>query len=201
MRMNLVNGKDFKSHTLPQLDDLYRTALFMADNESEAQELVMETFAMAYHSWPKYQFDSNCRMWLFKIMVNALIGKYRPSVGTSAVSKSAEATSEDLKRCRLLDSRSVVKTMHNLLSLMSEDDVKKVIRNLPNEYRLILILSLLEGFSYQEIADIVGIDLATVGSKLNEGRNLMHRHLLDRMTSERIRNLAQDRVGGGGMST
>jgi RNA polymerase sigma-70 factor (ECF subfamily) len=68
---------DFKAQALPQIDNLYRTALYVSDDESKAYDLVQESFVKAYHSWPEGQISPNPRVWLFRIMTNVLINKYR----------------------------------------------------------------------------------------------------------------------------
>ncbi len=174
-----MNRKDFATHALPHLENLYRTALYVLGNESDAQDLVRESLVRAYKSWHECQFSANRRAWLFRIMVNALSSKYRPSPDLSTAINNADEIDGYFAYSRWM-SRQPIDHFGNVpFSAISEDDVRKAIAALPDDFRLIVVLSLLENFSYREIADIVDINLETVRSKLHQGRKLMQKELFD----------------------
>jgi len=185
---------NFEAQILPQLEDLYRTALYLAGNEAGAQELVQESFARAYHSWHKYQFCHNRRVWLFGIMVNALLNRHRLSASPSEVESNADDVKDYSARSLSGDLPAVEDSGHVHFSWISGDDVKKAVRNLPFNFRLVVVLSLQGGFSYQEIADIAGITLETAKSRLHQGRKLLQRELFDHVGCEGMYDMPAGRV-------
>jgi RNA polymerase sigma-70 factor, ECF subfamily len=198
MKLNLTKGHDFEAQTFAQLEHLYCTALYMLDNESAAQELVQESFAKAYQSWQKCDFDSNRRVGLFRILANTLGDKYRPTRGLSHSAKESDMIAGHSYHSRLVERNSVDDCKQGALSTISKDDIRKAIGNLPDDYRLIVVLSLLENFSYREIADIAGTHLETVKSRIHQGRRLMQRELCDHVACESDYSMATGRVRSRG---
>jgi RNA polymerase sigma-70 factor, ECF subfamily len=194
MKQNKTKREDFEAQAMPQLEDLYRTALYMLDSESNAQDLVLESFVRAYDSWHKCHFSPNCRVWLFRIMVNVLMNKYRPSPSLSVAINSTDEIDGYLVFSRWINHRPIDDSVQFPFSAISQDHVKEAIRELPNDIRLMVVLSLLVGFSYREIAYISGINLETVKSRLHQGRKLMQRELFDHVECEGKYDLPADRV-------
>jgi len=166
----------FDKEALVHLDALYRTALRMTKNEGDADDLVQETYLKAYRFWDKFEEGSNCRAWLFKIMTNIFINNYR------ARSRKPQVVDlEDVDDDFLFGQLSALGPSDNpeshFFAKVFDDDVKKAIDNLPEDFRLVVVLSFLEGFSYQEIADITGLQIGTVKSRLHRGRKLLQKEL------------------------
>ncbi|MEK7774990.1 MAG: sigma-70 family RNA polymerase sigma factor, partial [Candidatus Zixiibacteriota bacterium] len=120
----------------------------------------------------------NCRAWLFKIMTNIFINDYRSK------SRSPMAVNvDDLDDNYLYGQLSTLVPGNNpeqaLMAKIFDEDVKKAIEELPEDFRLVVVLSFLEGFSYQEIAEIADLQLGTVKSRLHRGRKLLQAQLLD----------------------
>ena len=177
MRQKESKELDFEARALPQLDNLYRVAVYVLDNESDAKDVVQESLARAYHSWPEYQFSPDCRIWLFRIMANALTNKYLPSPGLSLAKNNADEIDDYFVHFKSENQQPVDDSGQIPFSAISEDDVKKAIGDLPDYFRLIVVLSLQEGFSYQEIADITGAQLEDVRFRLHQGRKLIRESL------------------------
>jgi RNA polymerase sigma-70 factor (ECF subfamily) len=178
MNRNLVKRIAFETETLPQLDGLYRAALYLMGNESEAQELTQECFVEAYRSWHQYRVGSNCRLWLFGIMANVLANKYTPPTGAPALTIDAGRIDASLLLSRTVIQKPADYSVPVPISVLSEEVIKKAIVDLPQEFKLPVVLSLLEGFSNSEIADIAGIHLQTAIRKLKQGRRLITENLL-----------------------
>jgi RNA polymerase sigma-70 factor (ECF subfamily) len=173
MKQNMAKRKDFEEQTLLHLKSLYRTALYVVNNERDAQDLVVESFARAYRFWRENQSGPDCRVWLFRIMANALISKYRPSPDLSPAANNTDESDGNLVHFPHVTQQRINDSGQVSYLAMSEADVKRANRNLPDDCRLIAVLSLLEGFSYREVSDIAGINVETVKSMLHRGRELI----------------------------
>jgi len=178
MVQNKVKRKEFEEEALPHMDALYRTALRMTKNENDAQDLVQETFAKAYRFWDKFETGSNCRAWLFKIMTNIFINDYR-SKSRAPTSVNVDDIDDNYLYKHISGNAGGQDPERHLFAKIFDDDVKKAIEELPDDFRLVVVLSFLEGFSYQEIAEIADLQLGTVKSRLHRGRKLLQKQLLD----------------------
>ncbi len=172
------NRKRFETEALVHIDSLLRTALRMTRDEGDANDLVQETFLKAYRFWDKFQEGSNCRAWLYKIMTNIFINNYRAKAW-----KPQTIDIEDIDDSFLHGQLSALGPSDNPEKLffdkVFDDDVKGAIDELPEDFRLVTVLSFLDGFSYQEIADILNINIGTVKSRLHRGRKLLQKSLWD----------------------
>lgn len=174
----LDKRKQFEAEAMPHMDALYRTALRMTKNQSDAEDLVQETMVKAYRFWDKFEPGSNCRAWLFKIMTNIFINEYR-SKSRTPVSVNMDDIDDNFLYGQLAASSPDKNPEEMLFAKIFDDDVKKAIEELPDDFRLVVVLSFLEDFSYQEIADIVDLQLGTVKSRLHRGRKLLQKKLYD----------------------
>jgi RNA polymerase sigma-70 factor (ECF subfamily) len=170
--------KAFEKEALPHMDALYRTALRMTKNQNDAEDLVQEAYVKAYRFWDKFEPGSNCRAWLFKIMTNIFINDYR-SKSRTPVSVNVDDIDDNFLYGQLANLGPEDNPERRLFSKIFDDDIKKAIEELPDDFRLVVVLSFLEGFSYQEIADIADLQLGTVKSRLHRGRKLLQKQLFD----------------------
>jgi RNA polymerase sigma-70 factor (ECF subfamily) len=174
----LDKRKQFEVEAMPHMDALYRTALRMTKNQSDAEDLVQETMVKSYRFWDKFEPGSNCRAWLFKIMTNIFINEYR-SKSRTPVSVNMDDIDDNFLYGQLAAKSPDKNPEEMLFAKIFDDDVKKAIEELPDDFRLVVVLSFLEDFSYQEIADIVDLQLGTVKSRLHRGRKLLQKKLYD----------------------
>ena len=174
----LEKRKAFEAEAIPHMDALYRTALRMSKNENDAEDLVQEAIVKAYRFWDKFEQGSNCRAWLFKIMTNIFINEYR-SKSRSPVAINVDEIDDNFLYGQLSSLGKEEDPEKELFAKVFDDDVKNAIEELPDDFRLVVVLSFLEGFSYQEIADIADLQLGTVKSRLHRGRKLLHKKLFD----------------------
>ena len=170
--------KQFETEALPHMDALLRTALRMTKNESDSEDLVQEAFVKAYRFWDKFEPGSNCRAWLFKIMTNIFINNYR-SKSRSPMAVNVDEIDDNFLYGQLSTGEKSSTPEQELFAKVFDDDVKKAIENLPDDFRLVVVLSFLEGFSYQEIAEIADLQLGTVKSRLHRGRKLLQKELYE----------------------
>ncbi len=167
--------REFEREALPHTDLLYNYALRMTNHPADADDLLQETFLKAYRFWDKYEPGTNIRAWLFRIMKNSYINRYRKETKEPATVDYNEvenfyATVKD----RASDSNDLQETLYgNLL----DDDVASAVADLPEDFRTVVILCDIEGLSYEEIAEFVDIPLGTVRSRLHRGRKLLRERL------------------------
>lgn len=169
----------FEQQMLPHLDALYRSALGMTKNAGDAEDLVQETFVRAYQFFDQFQKGTNARAWLFRILTNLYINSYRKRT------REPERVSYDEMEDFYLYNRLAHNASAGRGGTPEEEIVQKVqieairdaIANLPNEYRDTVVLADLNDFSYQDIADMLGIPIGTVRSRLSRGRRLVQKAL------------------------
>jgi RNA polymerase sigma-70 factor (ECF subfamily) len=189
-----LKRSDFETRALPHLDDLYCTAFYVVGNESDAQDLILESFATAYRTWHECPFNPDCRVWLFRIMSNALVNKSRPPGSSPVMKNKTDEVDEYLLNFGLGNQQSVKDSNQAPLLVISEDEIRRAINDLPNDFRLIVILYLLAGFSYPEVAEITGIQLEAVRSRLLQGRNFLRKKLFDNVSREGSNDTSAGRV-------
>jgi len=171
-------GWDFEAAAMPYLDPLYNAAYRMARNPQDAEDLVQETYLKAYKYYDKFEEGTNLKAWLFKILKNTFINSYRkkqqspPKADFADIEESFETIVRD-------DSGQQARTPEEeLLEKVLDEHVQHAIEELPHDYRMVVLLADLEGFSYKEIADILEIPVGTVMSRLYRGRRLLEDALL-----------------------
>ena len=159
----------FNEMATQHLDALYRTAVRLTGRPQDAEDLVQETYLRAWRSLHTYRPGTNPKAWLFRILHNAHIDRFRASSRTVPTVDELEGQ----------DPAFVVhETPETLVvSGLVDAEVRKALMEIPEVFRACLILADLEGFSYQEIADILGIPRGTVMSRLFRGRRAMRRLL------------------------
>ena len=170
--------RSFEREAVPHMDALLRTALRMTKSETDAEDLVQETFVKAYRFWDRFELGSNARAWLFKIMTNIFINEYR-SRSRAPISVSVDEENDNFVYGQVASLTSQENPETEFLNKLLDDDVRRAIDTLPEDFREVVVLSFLEDYSYQEIAEIVGLQLGTVKSRIHRGRKLLQKELHD----------------------
>jgi RNA polymerase sigma-70 factor (ECF subfamily) len=173
------NDRDsFEAAAMVHIDSLYATGVRMTRDPRDAEDLVQDTMLTAYRFFHRFEPGTNCKAWLFKILTNTFINKYRKRVREREIKDvldhedTPSLMSEDTA-CSSRDPEG--RLVGNLLS----DDVKAALEAVPHDYRMAVVLSDLEDFSYKEIADIMDCPVGTVMSRLHRGRRLLQKQLRD----------------------
>ena len=181
MTVNMTTREDFTHDAMQHAPQLFSTAMRMTRNRSDAEDLVQETFIKAWRSFATYQQGTNLRAWLFRIMTNTYINKYN-----AQQRKPTETELDDVeelflyKRLGSVDQSQLSQSAEDqMLSLFTDDEVKKALEELPEQFRIPVLMSDVEGFSYKEIAEILEIPLGTVMSRLHRGRKAMQKMLYE----------------------
>lgn len=170
----------FEEQAIPHTDALYRTALRMTRNRSDAEDLVQEAMLKAFRFFHRFEQGTNIRAWLFKIMTNLYINRYRKQTRTPVELSIDEMEDFALFHHMTEDGAyDPFRPDENVFGKLFTERVMQAIEDLPEEFRTVAVLSFVEGFSYQEIADIAGLQLGTVKSRLFRGRKMLQGKLAE----------------------
>ena len=178
------NLKNFEEQALVHLDALHNMGLKLTRNVNDAEDLVQETFLRAYKYFYQYTPGTSCKAWLFTILKNTFINRYRK--------KSKEPQQVPLHEVEsFLD--LVKDPDHNwneiherLQDRLLGDDITEALDSLSDDIKMVVLLSDLEGFTYEEIATIMKCPIGTVRSRLFRGRRTLQRQLYDYAHKEGI---------------
>jgi RNA polymerase sigma-70 factor, ECF subfamily len=168
----------FQAEALPLLDSLYGGALRMTRNPADAEDLVQETMLRAYRSFDRFEAGTNLKAWLFRIMTNAYINTYRKKQREPRKVSSDELEDFDLyQELKTHDPQWEMTPENMVLNSLVDSDIIEAIDDLPEQFRLAVVLSDIEGFSYAEMAEIMDVPLGTVMSRLHRGRKALQKRL------------------------
>ena len=169
--------QEFEAEALPHMDILYNFALRTTGNEDDARDLLQETYLKAYRFWDKYEPGTNIRAWLFRIMKNSYINRYRKETREpDTVDYEDVENFYDTIRAESTDTNDLQqKLFGNLLG----DEVTQALQELPEDFRTVVILCDIEGLTYEEIAEFLDCPIGTVRSRLHRGRKLLQTRLFE----------------------
>ncbi len=180
--------QEFETLALSHLDPLYSAALRLTKNERDAEDLVQDTCMRAFRFFDKFERGTNMKAWLFKILTNTFINRYRRKVKERNV---VEGSERDAVHERFI-SRDATDFAANpeqyLFDRLLSDDVLRAIDGLPIDFRLVVILADLQEFSYKEIAEILDCPVGTVMSRLFRGRKLLQKTLREYALGQGVLN-------------
>lgn len=164
----------FEDEALPHLDAVYRVALRLSGDESQADDLTQETMLKAFRAWHQYRPGTNVRAWLFTIVRHTFINEYRKArrAGFSVDVSEIEAFT-------VFEHVQEADPEGRFFDQIVDEDVLRAIDGLPDEFRETLVLSDVEGLSYAEIADITEVPVGTVKSRLFRARQALQKVLYD----------------------
>jgi RNA polymerase sigma-70 factor (ECF subfamily) len=178
----------FEREVLPLLPNLYSAALRMTRNPADAEDLVQETYLRAYRGFSGFEEGTNLRAWMYRILTNTFINSYRKKQR-----EPVTVQEDDLDEWYLFDklgeSGVEPSAEAEVIRSMPDEDVQKALEALPEGFRLAVLLADVEGFSYKEIAQILGIPIGTVMSRLHRGRRALEKALWEKV---RERGLVSD---------
>jgi len=174
-----THGGFTDEQALEHIDGLYRTALRLTRNPADAEDLVQETYLRAFRFRDRFIPDSNLRAWLFKILSNTAISRFR-----HLSHEQGDTSLDDMGEFELygqavgnrgggLGESAEEQALNRILDI----DVRHALEELPEPFRLAVLLSDVEGFSYKEIADVLDVPLGTVMSRLFRGRRMLRSRL------------------------
>src|SRR5256885_2896813 len=171
-------GARFEAEALPLLPGLYSAAFRLTRNASDAEDLVQETFLRAYRGFHQFEPGTNLKAWLYRILTNTFINSYRKK------QREPQTVSDDEVEDWYLYSKMSEEGMEPsaeaaVLESLPDEDVQEALSSLPEQFRMAVMLADVEGFSYKEIAEIMGVPIGTVMSRLHRGRKTLVKRLCD----------------------
>ena len=173
----------FEEEALPWLDAVYRFSLRLTGNEAEADDLTQETFLRAYRHWSTYTRGTSCRSWLFTICRNAFLrGRERTDRRMESFESELDVAVEAMAGAKVLAEIRNEDPERRFFDSFIDAEVDAAIARLPDEFRQAVVLSDLEGLSYNEVAQVMDVPVGTVKSRLYRGRRLLAAALRDYAT-------------------
>ena len=168
---------DFEAEAVPHMDVLFNFALRTTGNGDDAHDLLQETYMKAFRFWDKYEKGSNVRAWLFRIMKNSYINRYRKETREPGMVDYGDVENfYDSIRDESTDTNDLQQKMYNN---MLSDEVTQALQSLPEDFRTVVILCDIEGLTYEEISDFLNCPIGTVRSRLHRGRKMLEDMLRD----------------------
>jgi len=162
----------FERDALAFTNQLYSAALRYTKNPHDAKDLVQDTYLKAFASFHQFEPGTNLKAWLYRVLTTTFINSYRkaqrqPQIANTELddwqlAASASHTSDQGKSAEV-----------EALEKLPDSDVKRALQEIPEEFRIAVYLADVEGFSYKEIAEIVGVPTGTVMSRLHRGRKAL----------------------------
>ena len=178
----------FERDVLPLLPNLYSAALRLTRNPSDAEDLVQEAYLRAFRGFSGFEEGTNLRAWMYRILTNTFINTYRKKQR-----EPVTVQEDDLEDWYLYDKLGETgvepSAEAEVLRRMPDEDVQRALEDLPEGFRLAVLLADVEGFAYKEIAEILDIPIGTVMSRLHRGRRALEKALWEKV---RERGLVSD---------
>lgn len=176
-RMKTKSKTEFETLALEHMDALYASALRLTRSPKDAEDLVQDTYLKAFRFFDSFERGTNIKAWLFKILTNTFINKYRRKVKEKEM---AEAPVEDVMFDRFVSAdqvRALQDPETDFFEKLLSDEVVEALDKVPVDFRMVVILADLQDFSYKEIAEILDIPIGTVMSRLHRGRKALQKKL------------------------
>jgi RNA polymerase sigma-70 factor (ECF subfamily) len=171
-----AGNEDFEREMLPHAKILYNYALKMTGNSDDAKDLVQETYFKAFRFFNSYEKGTNSRAWLFRILKNSFINNYRKNVNSPP--KVSYDEIEDFFNTIKDDSADSNNLETKYFNGLMGDEITAALESIPKEFRDVVILCDIEGWTYEEIADYLHCPIGTVRSRIHRGRKLLEDKLL-----------------------
>lgn len=175
----MADQESFAEQAMPFMGQLYSAAVRMTRNAADAEDLVQETYLRGYRGFNGFEQGSNLRAWLYRILTNTFINQYRSRQRRPDETDMGEH--EDLFLFRNLGGLEAVRAGRSaedeLMDFFTDSTVKEALDDLPENFRIPVLLADVDGFSYKEIAEMLDIPIGTVMSRLHRGRKALQKRL------------------------
>jgi RNA polymerase sigma-70 factor (ECF subfamily) len=173
----MADQADFERDAMEFAPQLYSAALRMTRNPADAEDVVQETFLKAYRAYDSFTEGTNLKAWLYRILTNTYINKYRKAQRRPNEVELGELQDLYLYKRMGESSGATESAESTALDMFVDEDIIDAIESLPENFRLPVLYADVDGFSYKEIAEILDIPIGTVMSRLHRGRKALQRKL------------------------
>lgn len=175
--LSMADQANFEDDAMQYAPQLYSAALRMTRNPADAEDVVQETFLKAYRAYDSFAEGTNLKAWLYRILTNTYINKYRKAQRRPSEVELGEL--QDMYLFRRLGEQSGASESaeSEALDMFVDEDIIAAIESLPENFRLPVLYADVEGFSYKEIAEMLDVPIGTVMSRLHRGRKALQRKL------------------------
>jgi len=168
----------FEAEALPLLPGMYSAAYRLTRNPSDAEDLVQETFLRAYRAFHQFESGTNLKAWLYRILMNTFINSYRKRQ-REPQTVSDEEIADWYLYSKMNEAGLEPSAETSVIESLPDEEVQEALSSLPEQFRVAVLLADVEGFSYKEIAEITGVPIGTVMSRLHRGRKALQKRLWD----------------------
>ncbi|MDR0365857.1 MAG: sigma-70 family RNA polymerase sigma factor [Bifidobacteriaceae bacterium] len=167
----------FEGEALEFIDQLYGAAMRVTRNPADAEDLVQETYAKAFANFHQYKPGTNLKAWLHRILTNTYINDYRKRQRSPQQTNAEEVEDWQIMRAAEHESKGLQSAELEALDHLPDSRIKDALAELKDDYRMVVYYSDVEGYSYKEIAQIMGTPIGTVMSRLHRGRAQLRKAL------------------------
>lgn len=172
-------SRRFEREALPFLDQLYGAAMRLTRNPQDAEDLVQETYAKAFAAFHQYRPGTNLKAWLYRILNNTFISNYRKAQRQPKQADVAEVEDWQEYDASTHASSGLQSAEAEAIENLPDSEIRDALAQLPEDRRLAVYLADVEGFSYQEISEVMDTPIGTVMSRLHRGRRQLRDLLTD----------------------
>ncbi len=188
----MADQADFEREVLPLARQLYAHALRLTRRPVDAEDVLQESYLKAYRAYDSFEEGTNLRAWMYRIVTNTYINKYRKQQRRPSEVELADVGDMYLYRRLQSVGGSAVSAEREALDSLIDDRIREAIDALPENFRLPVLLADAEGFAYKEIAEILDVPIGTVMSRLHRGRKALQKELYDLAVERGIVEAAHD---------
>jgi RNA polymerase sigma-70 factor (ECF subfamily) len=169
----------FERDVIPLLPSLYGAAMRLTRNPADAEDLIQDTYLRAFRGFAGFKEGTNLKAWLYRILTNSFINTYRKRQREPQTVDGPDDIDEWYLFDRLGAQSVQGSAESEVLDRMPDEDVKRALESIPENFRVAVLLADVEGFSYKEIAEIMDVPIGTVMSRLHRGRKALEKALWD----------------------
>ncbi len=173
---SILVGNEFQALAFEHVDSLYNTALRMTKNALDAEDLLQDVYLRAFRFFHRFEKGTNFKAWIFKILTNTYINQYRKKINKPYhVDLEKIKYNYDIKEATAQTSAQESERLD--YETLFDDEIKNALQQIPDEFRVVVLLADVESFSYKEVAKIIGCPIGTVMSRLSRGRKQLQNYL------------------------
>ena len=165
--LGLTPEQRFETEAVPHMNDIFRAAQRMTGDRAQAEDVVQQVFLQAWTSFQRFEAGTNCRAWLYKILFHCVSHHRRKWFRFPLLKETEEFLEANLVQPPVAGER------------LTDDEILRALDEISAEHRAVVLLADVEEFSYKEIAEIIGVPIGTVMSRLSRGRALLRQRLAE----------------------